>query len=70
MIIAGLLQSYLMDDNPDDKDGDLPNFPLDPEIWMYVIAIGIFGTLQQFCLIGKAISQTLPAISQRSEGHF
>ena len=42
-----------MDDNPYDRDGDLPKLPLDPEIWMFVIAIGIFGTLQQFCLIGK-----------------
>ena len=42
-----------MDDNQNDKDGDLPKFPSDPEIWRYVIAIGIFGALQQFCLIGK-----------------
>ena len=53
IIIAGALQSYYMDDNPDDKDGDLPKLPLDPEIWVYVVAIGIFGVLQQFCLIGK-----------------
>ena len=48
-----------MDDIPDDKDGDLPKLPLDPEIWKYVIAIGIFGTLQQFCLIGKQYHKLL-----------
>ena len=53
IIIAGGLQMYFMDDDPSDKDGDLPELPDDPEIWIYVIAIGIFGTLQQFCKIGN-----------------
>ena len=70
MIIAGVFQSYLMDDNPDDKDGDLPNFPLDPEIWMYVIAIGIFGTLQQFCLIGKQYHKLYLPFHRGQKGIF
>ena len=59
IILFGMLQGYYMDDIPDDKDGDLPKLPSDPEIWVYVIAIGIFGTLQQFCLIGKQYHKLL-----------
>ena len=48
-----------MDDNHFDSDGDLPKFPSELRIWLYVIAIGTFGALQQFCLIGKQYQKFL-----------
>ena len=52
LIVSGF-QMRFMDDDHTDSDGDLPKFPSEPWIWLFVIAIGAFGALQQFCIIGK-----------------
>ena len=53
VFIVSIIQLYFMDDDHSDSDGDLPKEPSELWICLYVIAIGTFGALQQFCVIGK-----------------
>ena len=53
VFIVSIIPLFVLDDDHSDSDGDLPKFPSELRIWLYVIAIGTFGALQQFCIIGK-----------------
>ena len=53
VLIVSIIQLNFTDDDHTDSDGDLPKEPTELWIWLYVIAIGTFGALQQFCVIGK-----------------
>ena len=53
VFIVSIIPLFVLDDDHSDSDGDLPKFPSELKIWLYVIAIGTFGALQQFCIIGK-----------------
>ncbi len=36
-----------------------PYFPTKPHVWFYALLVAFLGTLQQFCLIGKPISDVI-----------
>ena len=52
ILIVGVIQLIWVSFDEPEKD-DLPILPLDPRIWVVVTIVGIFGVIQQLCVIGK-----------------
>ena len=52
ILIVGVIQVIWVSFDEPEKD-HLPILPLDPRIWIVVIIVGIFGVIQQLCVIGK-----------------
>ena len=55
ILIVGFIQLFWVSFDEPEKD-HLPILPLDPRIWLVVIIVGIFGVIQQLCVIGKKLS--------------
>ena len=51
-MIVGVIQLTWVSFDEPEKD-HLPILPLDPRIWIVVTIVGIFGVIQQLCVIGK-----------------
>jgi hypothetical protein len=52
ILIVGVIQLIWVSFDEQEKD-QLPILPLDPRIWIVVTIVGIFGVIQQLCVIGK-----------------
>ena len=52
ILVVGVIQLMWVSFDEPEKD-HLPILPLDPRIWIVVIIVGIFGVIQQLCVIGK-----------------
>jgi len=50
ILIVGVIQLIWVSFDEPEKD-DLPILPLDPRIWVVVTIVGIFGVIQQLCVI-------------------
>ena len=52
ILIVGVIQLIWVSFDEPEKD-HLPILPLDPRIWIVVTIVGIFGVIQQLCVIGE-----------------
>ena len=69
ILIVGVIQLMWVSFDEPEKD-HLPILPLDPRIWIVVIIVGIFGVIQQLCVIGEKYKKNYTEILHKARTGF